>query len=388
MRRVLAIAVLSLLSVLLPGGASAQSLMRNAERLNKIKLLTPDVGWAATSSHLFWTLDGGGKWTDITPATSPRKQIASVFFLDPSNGWVLLSRSEEPEPEFDLAATTDGGANWSITHLNVPDPEPGRGLSTVGWIDFSDFTHGWIMVRVNSNMAFSIGVLLGTEDGGRTWTLRDDSPPLAGPVQFITAFDGWVAADETDRELYVTHDGGKKWQRVELAAPANAGKATVATSYHLPVFRDDSHGVLLVSYEARNGSVGVGVRFGTADGGKTWVNPRVLPPEAAADGKFSITVADDTLLLLATGRSTRLTISKFDEHGQTTTTGADVGPSASAIFKASFADDTHGWALTTAGALLSTSDGGASWSDATPPLLAPKPGPHVDVAKTRPRARP
>jgi len=94
-------------------------------RLQSMKLLTPEVGWAA-DQRLFWTANGGGDWKDITPKKPVEgEEIGSIFFLDTSAGWVLLSRYAEPEPRFDLVSTTGAGQSWWTTRTEIPrlDPE-------------------------------------------------------------------------------------------------------------------------------------------------------------------------------------------------------------------------------------------------------------------------
>jgi hypothetical protein len=139
------------------------------------QLLTPEVGWAATTNKLFWTTDNGNQWKEITPKAQAPREISSVFFLDRSNGWALLSyagKEDETtgvrETLFELASTQDGGDDWKINSLRVPDPEPSRRLSGEAWLDFVDPMHGWLMTRMNGNMAVSIGILRATDDGGKT----------------------------------------------------------------------------------------------------------------------------------------------------------------------------------------------------------------------------
>jgi hypothetical protein len=68
---------------------------QQAGRIESMKLLTADTGWAATNKKLFWTTNGGARWSDITPRLEHKQQaISSVFFLDSSTGWVLLSCSD------------------------------------------------------------------------------------------------------------------------------------------------------------------------------------------------------------------------------------------------------------------------------------------------------
>jgi hypothetical protein len=109
---------------------------QQAGRIESMKLLTSNTGWAATNKKLFWTTDGGSQWKDITPKTGPDRTIAFTFFTGPSQGWVLLThagkedrRTGIAESLFELAATADAGETWSVKQLEVPDPEPSRGLS-------------------------------------------------------------------------------------------------------------------------------------------------------------------------------------------------------------------------------------------------------------------
>jgi len=57
-------------------------------------LVGPGVGWALRNQgtlpnpnhHLFWTIDDGANWKDITPQDPASHEIAGVFFLDASRG--------------------------------------------------------------------------------------------------------------------------------------------------------------------------------------------------------------------------------------------------------------------------------------------------------------
>src|SRR5689334_11328738 len=106
----------------------AISAAQQAGQVKSMKLLTADVGWAATQNHLFWTRDGGAHWKDITPRSKTPRLVASVFFLDPSNGWSLLAHSAKENPEtgvsetlFELASTDNAGESWAIKPLAIPD---------------------------------------------------------------------------------------------------------------------------------------------------------------------------------------------------------------------------------------------------------------------------
>ena len=74
--------IISLLMICVPALAQKASM----------QLFAPDKGWAlGNGNRLFLTEDNGTHWSDITPEKSAGSFIASVFFLDESRGWVLLT---------------------------------------------------------------------------------------------------------------------------------------------------------------------------------------------------------------------------------------------------------------------------------------------------------
>jgi hypothetical protein len=86
------IALITLLSTLLDVPVSSAAVLIVPGRVDSMKLLRADVGWATIDSvsfpggrtgRLFWTSDAGANWKDITPPAQPGARIESVFFLDP-----------------------------------------------------------------------------------------------------------------------------------------------------------------------------------------------------------------------------------------------------------------------------------------------------------------
>ncbi len=267
-----------------------------------MKLLAPNVGWAMSMRRLMWTSSGGSDWRDITPPNPNDGNIADIFFLDARHGWVLLAHGEPDSPsglQLDLATTDDSGAAWSV--------EPCGSNSGVESLTFVDPSHGWLAFYGGRNsMSSGYGTIQATSDGGRSWgptNLRNhfhhQSP--SGPMLMITQQFGWMVAGG-DR-LYVTRDGAKTWQRIELESPVKTdlmrkydrnfeqfessfqglppAAAKLAreraqaednsyAAYGLPTFEDSKHGYVCVTYP------GVVVLFATEDGGVTWKPDRVL----------------------------------------------------------------------------------------------------------------
>ncbi|GEM_PF-3015341 len=362
-----------LLALSLCGTASAQQ----AGRIESMELLAPNVGWAATKSHLFWTADGGAQWKDITPKLNHKRQmVSSVFFLDASTGWVLLSCGDdrglaEDDGCFELASTTDAGQTWSIFREGIAVPfshqqlEDGYGFSGRTWLDFADPQHGWEILDISTSSANpSAGEMLRTTDGGKTWS-PTKNVPTSDHFRFITAADGWIAGGK-DHEIYVTHDAGDSWQGVPLPAAPGA-EPNSGVDYALPVFDSAHHGFLPVQYSV--GPVAgpyltTLVLFATEDGGKSWRQDRALP---RLPGTFTAIAAGSAWIAAhseAMGRSTTLRLYSEGSDRSVTTSTAVVS-SAGHAMQLSFVTRTEGW-INMSDRLLATKDSGNTYSDMTP----------------------
>jgi photosystem II stability/assembly factor-like uncharacterized protein len=349
-----------------------------AQGLQWMHLLSPGVGWVTSSGALFWTTDNGRHWKNITPHGDGG--IASVFFLDTSTGWVLMSRYEEPEPRFDLAFTRDSGVTWSLTHLKIPVNPNEYTLAPQGDMQFTDAMHGWMNLSVQSGSAFNFGLLFRTTDGGKTW-VWSPGPGRAGQIRFIDQWNGWGIGLE-DAELWTTHDGAATWQQVSLAPPPEVQPAETIV-YQLPVFADNKHGALTVSFSAsandRNATA-KGSRvalFVTADAGRTWKFDRILAHLGHWHGILQLAVADSILITAEEGSDNVLTLRKASLKTKSNVTEASAKVADNGgVDAVSFASTQQGWVLISGSRcswptrcppqLLSTIDGGSSWSNIAP----------------------
>lgn len=251
--------------------------------LRQFKLVSPGSGWATTgprenaieSDRLYWTDNNGEAWRDITPPDMPARSITQIFFLDRSHAWMLSSDAlgDQKDARFYLLSTEDGAKHWRTLMLQRPMFKLMDDYYFPTQLFFSDPQHGWMLWHWHV-MNGSLDALLATTDGGRTWKRLDD-PPGSGPVQFLSASDGWMIGGPEDREgmdpediqLWRTHDGGASWRPVPIPIPKNS----------------DEEGFYLIALRFRNmreGMVAAGltrdaVTYGfancfTRDGGKTW----------------------------------------------------------------------------------------------------------------------
>ena len=195
--------------------------------------------------------------------------------------------------------------------------------------------------------------------------------PTAGRFHFVTTQEGWLTGHR-NTDLYVTHDGGHIWQLVSLKVndrtylPDNES----GDYYDLPVFKDIQNGFLPVGYVHNS----VLALFETHDGGKTWKIDRMLPNLEGVAGVIPSTVVDSILITIAASESERsLTLIKVFPGGKTVKTEANAlhikgdmrSFSLSKWWKLSFITGNQSW-ISTFDQLLSTTDGGTTWTVITP----------------------
>jgi photosystem II stability/assembly factor-like uncharacterized protein len=107
-----------------------------------------------------------------------------------------------------LYATADGGETWQASPLEVQD-----GLvDTIyaGQVQFIDQQYGWISFKFQSSRNFSLGSLLRTVDGGKSW--EEYPQPIGGVIHYINEQVGWLEGGASGEESYISRDGGETWE--------------------------------------------------------------------------------------------------------------------------------------------------------------------------------
>jgi len=232
------------------------------------------------------------------------KILGSVFFTDSMNGWAVGSWSPSGGTvDFDdvavIVRTEDGGKTWNDIQTFS---------ETFRFIDiyFSDSQTGWVVgyeAVVNDNP--SVGVVLKSTDGGKTWS---NPQTISGTAGLYSVFSldnqtGWAV-------------GGRS-----------------------------------------NGSSGYdGVFIKTTDGGNTWSSPVIF----GEDLMLSVFFADNMTGWIG-GYSTILR--KTTDGGDT---WSELNLYVGAISSIYFSDKLHGW-VSTGNSLIRTVDGGNSWEPPTFP---------------------
>jgi photosystem II stability/assembly factor-like uncharacterized protein len=370
------------------------SVAARAQR-TEMKLLAPKVGWALAVPGLMRTTDGGMHWKNITPPLPRGEHVTAIFFLDTARGWVLLSNipsSENEIPRLHLAFTKDSGSTWAIWPITIPRLNPrSYTLGGGGDIYFLDSLHGWMNLSVVSGAAVRLGILVETQDGGRTWKWVA-SPGHAGRIYFPSINDGWLVGGPGGGQIYATWNSGKSWQQISLEAILN-GKPVTCGASGTPHFTDEVHGYLPASCLG-----GAMVLFATDDAGKSWRTYKVLhDPLAERFGNPLASAVTDSSWIVVKARQSSVALFRIGlgagQGAVHTRTGAAPGaPPRSGVIALSFAGTLNGWALIlyhgTMTKLLATTDGGNTWTDITPrPVWKPLPTTGEKVRR-RPHAAP
>ena len=171
--------------------------------------------WALSGSKVLASSDGGTTWRNVTPAGVKFGVVSSFCALDANDAWLatVTASDQYGEPaQIGVWRTWSGGQSWDLI-ATVPDPEE----AYPDVLQFVDPEHGWLLMGL-VGMAQS-AVLLGTDDGGLSWTQEagQSAPTYLGDLDFTSDDQGWLAfpgAAGGGTGVYRTRDGGQMWAAV------------------------------------------------------------------------------------------------------------------------------------------------------------------------------
>ncbi|GAB5537313.1 MAG: hypothetical protein Rubg2KO_35620 [Rubricoccaceae bacterium] len=224
--------------------------------LRSTAFASQDLGWIGvlrSETQLYETRDGGQSFQDITSRIQPAIQggICSLFAVSDQ---VVYGAGQFNSPAY-LIKTTDGGQTWTSTSLAPL-------LNTAIDVYFFDENRGLAVGGVGLYGSDQIRArVIGTEDGGTTWTVRhtSDVPISWGwKLSFPTPEVGYMSIESyvQDVNAYIlkTSDGGQSWQQIGISNAGSSG---------------DMQGIGFLTPDIGWVS-GRGVISMTTDGGGTW----------------------------------------------------------------------------------------------------------------------
>lgn len=237
-----------------PDSREARGSIRQMERLSA------EEGWALTDAALLFTSDGGASWSEMTSGVR-LDGVTDASFLSASRAWLSGVGSGSPD-RLVVLETANGGGSWREQVVEASALGSGQ-TYTRAQLRFVDAAHGWLLGKVATSAAFSVGELLRTTDGGATWE-RLSRPPAAGRLAFIDFERGFMTGAPVSERLYQTFDGGRSWEELTLPVSAAEGMAL----YDLPTFQSPNRGTVAVT--VRDDSPRL-LTFVTRDGGRNWL---------------------------------------------------------------------------------------------------------------------
>jgi photosystem II stability/assembly factor-like uncharacterized protein len=365
----------------------------------------PDAQLAGNRAVMIRTTDGGQSWSQV--ALQDWVPTGGLTFLTPTQafatGYSTIPVGQSSGGQ--LWSSTDGGQSWrAVAGTHVP--------FVLYAVDFSDRLHGF---AGGGQFAKYEGRpwrgLLATSDGGRTWSVRYQSPDAdrSNPitrVRFVDATNGWAAIGGCTEgqngpcggEVLVTGDGGRSWRMTSQAAVHLS--ATSPTEAWAVAGRDPAGGIPWHTTDAgatwqgvvRPGALGIDSLAGSkqwllahtatgawtsSDGGQTWMafNPPILGGPFV-NGQPTILVESPDLVVVVDGMALRVSHNAGRDWTPVTLPTDDSDNTATAV---AFSDSRNGIAIVGnqlcvkpapgvpqgSAAVLTTTDGGLTWQRQT-----------------------
>jgi photosystem II stability/assembly factor-like uncharacterized protein len=258
-----------------------------AGQVTAFAVLTELVGWVALRNEAGATLaktsDGGRSWQRVGPA-----QIAGVSsvdelrFTDERHAFALAFDEQATPQKGTVLGTEDGGATWTQRLVagapsGLPGPNPLHGLVVL------DERHAWVVIATGPcDPAGCATELRATADAGVSWS-TSYRPTAAVVVRaaFADVSHGWLTeafAMRRGQDLLATTDGGRSWQ-VSLAADT-LRETEAVIGLGAPTPRD----VWTVSVDTASctgdGCEKYALRA-SHDGGLTWTTAHALDADAS-----------------------------------------------------------------------------------------------------------
>ncbi len=356
--------------------------------VHNLRMFTSTTGWAQRQldGAIVRTTSGVQHWTLRMPRLGSDQVIAAAF-VDADAARLVTATIAAVSNGISTTmvrawATDDGGLTWirggTFTMNGVAADLQAGALDFVGRED------GWFSLS-SAALGSSTMDVFRTQNAGASWThvVATSFMPAPGqssdiplgcdknPAVFSDANTGWITASCNGGSpfLYVSHDGGVSWRSEPLAIKHSEYGYTT----NPPQFVTSSTG-FMIGIEG-TATAPVVTLFVTTNGGRTWSPWRT--PNSALDTADFIDAGNGWLLMYAADTSDHDSSLWVTHNVGKTWTDLGLNPRLGGV-SLDFLTTQIGWAFFSewleppAGPeLLSTIDGGRTWSEITPTISAP-----------------
>ena len=222
-----------------------------SENLREVEFIDAKHGRVLGSGVLLQTEDGGETWKPILQATQQNlPRVSTMYFLNADEGWLGASIGQ-------ILHTTDGGKTWTIQ-------KTGTTMANITDIHFINSQVGWAVTPQRRDGGF----ILHTVDGGNYWKIQAKTNQPGVAVHFADENNGWVVLGNGNSLL--TADGGETW-KLQTTSQSTRGLRRVT-------FRSDTDAW----------GLGGGGAYITEDQGVTWKSVPVRTGDNTEDNLFAM----------------------------------------------------------------------------------------------------
>ena len=294
------------------------------------------------------TTDGGYTWNERPSGVDTA--LYAVRFVDDQRGWISGQEGV-------ILATTDGGKTWQHQESNASIELPDGTKQPL-------YLFG--LYALDADHAWAVGdrsILTSTSDGGKTWRARKvpmeadmsggetlaAADPVFYDVKFTSPDEGWIVGEFG--KIMHTSDGGETWHEQERSLLEGTGifdLLDLPTLYGVQM-TDAQHGVAagLEGHIAR-----------TSDGGQRWTYDKFDLEFPLVDPLFRVVELQDGTGWAVGSAGEVVTREPDGASWKRAKLGQDVLTWLRGI---SFSDPQHGWMVGGFGLIYRTTDGGQTW---------------------------
>ena len=236
--------------------------------LRGLAVVSDKVVWASGSDGTWLrSITGGETWT---AAQVPGAETLDFRDVQAVNAQIAYLLASGPGDKSRIYGTVDGGAHWTLEFTN---PDAGGFLDAIA---FWDQDHG-LALGDSVDGRFAV---FATGDGGAHWERREGPAALKNEGAFAASGTCLVATGTRDAwfgttgaRVFHSTDGGRTWTVTETPVRHDGSAAGIFSL----AFADALNGIAVggdyTKPESSEHNIAV-----TADGGRTWVEPRGKPP--------------------------------------------------------------------------------------------------------------